>query len=198
MYCRNRYYLLSCEGASPKMLARRDQRRQRGPPDVRRAGVAERFYIMIANALALITSDLEAAAILGTRRLAVARTVTLPMVAPALVNGFILAVLQALALFGSPAILAMPAGFHTITTQIWSFFHFPPAEDRDGVNAQNPVSFMPKGLFGFFDSAQYEYPVLAGGMAVTSARRGRCARAWWRWRRPGRATVTPNWILTWK
>ena len=33
---------------------------------------------------------------------------------------------QALALFGSPAILAMPAGFHTITTQIWSFFHFPP------------------------------------------------------------------------
>jgi iron(III) transport system permease protein len=82
---------------------------------------------MIANTLALITSDLEAAAaILGTRRLAVARTVTLPMVAPALVNGFILAVLQALALFGSPAILAMPAGFHTITTQTRSFFHFPP------------------------------------------------------------------------
>ncbi len=84
-------------------------------------------YIMIANTLALIASDLEeAAAILGAGRLAVARTVTLPMVAPALVSGFILAVLQALALFGSPAILAMPAGFHTITTQIWSFFHFPP------------------------------------------------------------------------
>ncbi len=84
-------------------------------------------YIMIANTLALIASDLEeAAAILGAGRLAVARTVTLPMVAPALVSGFILSVLQALALFGSPAILAMPAGFHTITTQIWSFFHFPP------------------------------------------------------------------------
>src|SRR6266508_2437132 len=84
-------------------------------------------YIMIANTLALIASDLEeAAAILGAGRLAVARTVTLPMVAPALVSGFILAVLQALALFGSPAILAMPAGFHTITTQIWSFFDFPP------------------------------------------------------------------------
>ena len=48
------------------------------------------------------------------------------MVLPALVSGFILAVLQALALFGSPAILALPAGFHTITTQIWSFFQFPP------------------------------------------------------------------------
>ncbi len=84
-------------------------------------------YIMIANTLALIASDLEeAAAILGAGRLAVALTVTLPMVLPALVSGFILAVLQALALFGSPAILSLPAGFHTITTQIWTFFHFPP------------------------------------------------------------------------
>jgi iron(III) transport system permease protein len=84
-------------------------------------------YIMIANTLALIASDLEeAAAILGAGRLTVALTVTLPMVTPALVSGFILAVLQALALFGSPAILAMPAGFHTITTQIWALFHFPP------------------------------------------------------------------------
>ena len=84
-------------------------------------------YIMITNALALIGSDLEeAAAILGAGRFAVARTVTLPMVLPAVLSGFILAVLQALALFGSPAILALPAGFHTITTQVWSFFHFPP------------------------------------------------------------------------
>ena len=84
-------------------------------------------YIMVANTLALIASDLEeAAAILGAGRFTVARTVTLPMVAPALVSGFILSVLQALALFGSPAILAMPAGFHTITTQIWSLFQYPP------------------------------------------------------------------------
>jgi iron(III) transport system permease protein len=84
-------------------------------------------YIMIANTLALIASDLEeAAAILGAGRFTVAWTVTLPMVAPALVSGFILAVLQALALFGSPAILALPAGFHTITTQIWSLFQYPP------------------------------------------------------------------------
>ncbi|MGH6961057.1 MAG: ABC transporter permease, partial [Dongiaceae bacterium] len=75
----------------------------------------------------LIASDLEeAAAILGARRLTVALTVSLPMVAPAIASGFILAVLQALALFGSPAILALPAGFHTITTQIWSYFQYPP------------------------------------------------------------------------
>jgi iron(III) transport system permease protein len=84
-------------------------------------------YIMIVNTLGLIASDLEeAASILGAGRLRVAVTVTLPLVAPAILSGFILAVLQALALFGSPAILALPAGFHTITTQIWAFFHYPP------------------------------------------------------------------------
>jgi iron(III) transport system permease protein len=84
-------------------------------------------YIMVANTLALIASDMEeAGAILGAGRLWVALTITFPMVLPALVSGFILSVLQALALFGSPAILALPAGFHTITTQIWSLFQFPP------------------------------------------------------------------------
>ena len=84
-------------------------------------------FIMIANTLELIASDLEeAAAILGARRITVALTVTLPMVLPAIASGFILAVLQAMALFGSPAILALPAGFHTITTQIWSYFQYPP------------------------------------------------------------------------
>ena len=84
-------------------------------------------YIMIANTLGLIASDLEeAASILGANRLQVALTVTLPMVLPAILSGFILAVLQALALFGSPAILALPAGFHTITTQVWSLFQYPP------------------------------------------------------------------------
>jgi iron(III) transport system permease protein len=87
-------------------------------------------YIMIANTLGLIASDLEdAAAILGAGRLQVARTITLPMVLPAILGGFILAVLQALALFGSPAILALPAGFHTVTTQMWSFFQYPPRAD---------------------------------------------------------------------
>ena len=84
-------------------------------------------YVMIGNTLALIASDVEeAAAMLGAGRLAVARTVTLPLVAPAVVSGFIVSVLQAVALFGSPAILALPAGFHTLTTQVWGMFHYPP------------------------------------------------------------------------
>jgi iron(III) transport system permease protein len=84
-------------------------------------------YIMIANTLELIASDLEeAAALLGASRFWVALTVTLPLVFPAILSGFILAVLQALALFGSPAILGLPAGFHTVTTQIWALFQYPP------------------------------------------------------------------------
>src|SRR5262249_46930940 len=82
---------------------------------------------MIANTLGLIASDLEeAAALLGANRFRVALTITLPLVFPAVLSGFILAALQALALFGSPAILALPAGFHTITTQIWALFQYPP------------------------------------------------------------------------
>jgi iron(III) transport system permease protein len=38
----------------------------------------------------------------------------------------LVAFLQAMNLFGSPAILAIPAQFHTMTTRIWSLFHFPP------------------------------------------------------------------------
>jgi len=84
-------------------------------------------YVMISNTLELIASDLEeAGSILGASRFGVARTITVPLVAPAIFSGFILSVLQALALFGSPAILALPAGFHTITTQIWGMFHYPP------------------------------------------------------------------------
>ena len=84
-------------------------------------------FIMVSNTLELIASDLEeAAAMLGAGRIQVALTITIPLVAPALLSGFILAVLQALALFGSPAILALPAGFHTITTQIWALFQYPP------------------------------------------------------------------------
>jgi len=84
-------------------------------------------YVMISNTLELIASDLEeAGSILGASRFSVARTITIPLVAPAIFSGFILSVLQALALFGSPAILALPAGFHTITTQIWGMFHYPP------------------------------------------------------------------------
>jgi iron(III) transport system permease protein len=55
-----------------------------------------------------------------------ARRVTIPLAMPALLAGALVAFLQAMTLFGSPAILALPAGIHTMTTKIWSLFQFPP------------------------------------------------------------------------
>lgn len=87
-------------------------------------------FSLVANVCDLISSDLEdAAVILGAKKIRTAWTITLPLALPALVSGFIIAFLHSLSLFGAPAILGLPAGIHTITTQIWTFFHYPPRLD---------------------------------------------------------------------
>src|SRR5206468_10612920 len=55
-----------------------------------------------------------------------AADVTLPLIAPSLLAGFLIAFLPSMTLFGPPAILALPAGIDTMTTKIWSLFQFPP------------------------------------------------------------------------
>jgi iron(III) transport system permease protein len=84
-------------------------------------------FTLVANGLDRIPSDLEdASAILGARTATTLRRVTIPLVLPAMLAGSLIAILQALTMFGSPAILALPAGFHVITTKIWSLFQYPP------------------------------------------------------------------------
>ncbi|HEX2654042.1 MAG TPA: iron ABC transporter permease, partial [Xanthobacteraceae bacterium] len=84
-------------------------------------------FVLIANALDRIPGDLEdASAILGGKTWYTARRITIPLALPALLAGALVAFLQAMTLFGSPAILALPAGFHTMTTKIWSLFQYPP------------------------------------------------------------------------
>lgn len=84
-------------------------------------------FILVANALDRIPAELEdASSILGGRSWDTARRITVPLVLPAILAGALVAFLQAMTLFGSPAILAMPAGFHTMTTKIWSLFQYPP------------------------------------------------------------------------
>src|SRR5690349_21589798 len=84
-------------------------------------------FVLVANALDTMPGELEdASAILGAKAWTTARRVTIPLALPALVAGSLIAFLQAMTLFGSPAILALPAGFHTMTTKIWSLFQFPP------------------------------------------------------------------------
>ena len=84
-------------------------------------------FVLVANALDRIPADLEdASSILGASAWTTARRVTLPLAMPAVLAGALIAFLQAMTLFGSPAILALPAGFHTMTTKIWSLFQYPP------------------------------------------------------------------------
>jgi iron(III) transport system permease protein len=84
-------------------------------------------FTLVANGLDRVPSDLEdASAILGGSMTTTLRRVTIPLVLPAVLAGSLIAILQALTMFGSPAILALPAGFHVITTKIWSLFQFPP------------------------------------------------------------------------
>jgi iron(III) transport system permease protein len=90
-------------------------------------------FVLTKSALDLISSEMEDAAnILGAGNLRTTLTITLPLVMPAILGAFILVFLEAIALFGSPALLALPGRFHVVTTQLWQFFEYPP---RVGVAA---------------------------------------------------------------
>lgn len=79
-------------------------------------------FIIVLAGLNNISSDIEDAAnIAGGGTLSTMINITLPLVLPALFAGLILAALEAMILFGIPAILAIPSGFHTMTTQLRAF-----------------------------------------------------------------------------
>jgi iron(III) transport system permease protein len=84
-------------------------------------------FVLVANALDRMPGDMEdASAILGARPWRTAWRITLPLALPAILAGMLVAFLRSLTLFGTPAILALPGNFHTITTKIWSLFQYPP------------------------------------------------------------------------
>ena len=90
-------------------------------------------FVFTKSALDLVSSEMEDAAnILGAGNLRTTLSITLPLVLPAILGAFILVFLEAIALFGSPALIALPGRFHVVTTQLWQFFEFPP---RVGVAA---------------------------------------------------------------
>lgn len=83
--------------------------------------------VLTKSALDLISSELEDAAnILGASNLRTTLSITLPLVLPVILGAVILVFLEAIALFGSPALIALPGRFATVTTQLWQFFEFPP------------------------------------------------------------------------
>ena len=90
-------------------------------------------FVFTKSALDLVSSEMEdAASVLGASNLRTTFSITLPLALPAILGAFILVFLEAIALFGSPALLALPGRFHVVTTQLWQFFEHPP---RVGVAA---------------------------------------------------------------
>ena len=77
-------------------------------------------FVFTKSALDLVSSEMEDAAnILGAGNLRTTLSITLPLALPAILGAFILVFLEAIALFGSPALIALPGRFHVVTTQLW-------------------------------------------------------------------------------
>ena len=84
------------------------------------------IFIFVKSALDLISSEMEDAAnILGAGTWTAMRRVTLPLAWPAVLGGAIVVFLEAVALFGPPAIIGIPARINVAATQLWQFFEFP-------------------------------------------------------------------------
>src|SRR5580700_222905 len=84
------------------------------------------IFIFTTSALEVVSSEMEDAAnILGAGTLRTMLRITLPMVLPAILGGAIVTFLEAIALFGSPALIAIPARFTVVTTQLLEFFGEP-------------------------------------------------------------------------
>ena len=84
-------------------------------------------YLLASSALASVDASLEESAqILGASRWRTGLAITVPLVAPAVLSGALIAFVNALALFGSQAIIGLPARIFTLSTRIYALFDYPP------------------------------------------------------------------------
>ena len=67
----------------------------------------------------------DAANILGAGTALATWRVTLPLVWPSILNGITIVFLETVSLFGTPAIIGIPARINVVTTQLWQFFEYP-------------------------------------------------------------------------
>ncbi len=93
-------------------------------------------FFIVSTALENIDASLEECArVLGASRSHVTRTVSLPLVLPAILSGAILVFVEALVIFGPPAVLGVPVGYHTLATRMFSMFDYPPRFEMAAVLA---------------------------------------------------------------
>ncbi|SFH64874.1 ABC transporter permease [Albimonas pacifica] len=84
------------------------------------------IFIFATSALDLISSEMEeAAAIHGAGPMRTTWIVTLPLALPAILGATMLVFLETIALYGTPALIAIPARYNVATTQLTTFFEYP-------------------------------------------------------------------------
>ena len=84
-------------------------------------------FLLASSALESVDASLEESAqILGSGTWRTTLEVTLPLVTPAILSGALLAFINAIALFGSQAILGLPGRVFTLPTRIQALFTYPP------------------------------------------------------------------------
>ena len=77
-------------------------------------------FVVVAAALSNVGGDLVAAAELtGASRLRIAVRISLPVVAPAILSGFLLAFAEGVSNFAVPALLGLPVRFQTLSTRLY-------------------------------------------------------------------------------
>jgi iron(III) transport system permease protein len=84
-------------------------------------------YLLAASALESVDASMEESAqILGASRWRTVAAITGPLVAPAILSGALIAFVNAIALFGSQAIIGLPGRVFTLPTRIYALFDYPP------------------------------------------------------------------------
>lgn len=136
-------------------------------------------FAFATNALEMIPSEMErSAALLGASWWQITWKITLPLIRPALIAGALLSFLEAIAEFGTPAFLLIPAGTQVVTTQLYLFFQFPTRPNLAAAYAI-PLLLVTAGLFWVQQRLlkRGRFTTVAGKGAVrTPFRIGR-----WRW-----------------
>lgn len=104
-------------------------------------------FAFVHSAMEMVPSEMErSAALLGAGWLRTAWRITLPLVRPAILAGALMSFLEALAEFGTPAFLLIPARQQVMTTQLYLFFQYPPRPDLAAAYAV-PLLAVTAGLF---------------------------------------------------
>jgi iron(III) transport system permease protein len=84
------------------------------------------IFVYVSDGLGAVSTEMEdAARMLGAGTIGVAAKITLPLVAPAIFNGCLIVFLDTIALFGTPAVLGLPAHFNVAAVQLLEFFEYP-------------------------------------------------------------------------